>query len=553
MRAALALIAVLLLSGSSPAGITIEPANADAQRRDNATISVEEEKFRQLARQKFIPPASGREDCGAGGPIGGPRRLALVIGNDDIKSFQLSNGANDAALIASTLCRTGFAVTAHYNRSRRELIDALAEFGARVAQLSKNDVVLVYYAGNGFEIGRMSYIAATDSAYPTGATADAALLSWLSLGDVLDALKTHDGSKIVILDTCRTDPLAKDRDNRASSVDFRPPKNMLIAYATEPGLEAADAFTATNGPYAAALMTALEEPSRPAEELFRRVRTLVEDFTRGRQFPFVESGLRQEVFLGMRQSALKMRSHSPVGRSVATGQNRIALVIGNSNYRAVGVLRNPQNDARELAAALRRLGFSTVIEAYDLTREELRLALRDFSDLSAEADWALVYFAGHGIQYDHKAYVLPVDATLQKDSQIDFDGYRVDQILSGVRPRQLGLVIMDACRDNPFIAKMKPVVSRSRGIQLASGLPELEVEEDNILVAYSAKHGTKALDGRGDHSPYVEALLGNIEKPHLEIGMLFRTVRDAVRKSTEGRQQPFTYGSLSSQQMFFKQ
>ena len=225
-----------------------------------------------------------------------------------------------------------------------------------------------------------------------------------------------------------------------------------------------------------------------------------------------------------------------------SGGKRIALVIGNSNYAGVGTLRNPANDARAIAAALRGVGFTEVVEHYDLPLSDMSKALKDFGDRVNGADWALVYYAGHGMEMNGAAYLLPVDAKLEKDTHVNDETIALDRILEKVEgARRLKLVILDACRNNPFVARMARSANSTRSI--GKGLPALEPEGD-VLVAYATKHGTTALDGDGENSPYAKALVEHIPAPNVDIRVLFGRVRDTVRKTTRNHQEPYTYGSI---------
>jgi uncharacterized caspase-like protein len=245
-------------------------------------------------------------------------------------------------------------------------------------------------------------------------------------------------------------------------------------------------------------------------------------------------------------------------RAVTRGQSpasvpapqRVALVIGNSNYTHAGLLGNPSNDARAVAATLRRLGFAEVMERYDATREAMGQALKDFGDLAENAEWAVVFFAGHGVEMNGVNYLIPTDAALKRDTHVSDETLSLTQVQAKVdAASKLGLVILDSCRNNPFLDRMVRSAGSTRSI--GRGLANVE-PEGNVLVAYSAKHGTTASDGAGDHSPFTEALLSNIEEPGLEINFLFRKVRDQVRLKTQRRQEPFLYGSLSSELLYFK-
>ena len=244
---------------------------------------------------------------------------------------------------------------------------------------------------------------------------------------------------------------------------------------------------------------------------------------------------RQEVarerIARLKQAALGPASSTP---------RRVALVIGNSNYANTGVLPNPTNDARAIAAALNRLGFA-VTEHHDLTREKMGRALKDFGDRAEGAEWAVVFFAGHGLEINGAAYLVPIDAELKRDSHVSDETLSLTQVQAKVdAASKLGLIILDACRNNPFLTRMVRVGGASRSI--GRGLSQIE-PEGNVLVAYAAKHGTTADDGAGQHSPFTEALLSPHRGAGLEINFLFRKVRDRVRERTAKQQEPFLYGS----------
>jgi uncharacterized caspase-like protein len=185
-----------------------------------------------------------------------------------------------------------------------------------------------------------------------------------------------------------------------------------------------------------------------------------------------------------------------------------------------------------------------------VTHKELQQALRDFGDLAEKAEWAVVFFAGHGIEVNGMTYLIPVDAALRRDTHVADETIPLTQIQGKVdAAAKLGLVILDSCRNNPFIAKMTRAAGATRSI--GQGLARIE-PEGNVLVAYAAKHGTTALDGDGANSPFTKALLASIEEPNLEVNFLFRRVRDDVRMSTKRQQEPFLYGSLGSEPLYFK-
>jgi len=235
---------------------------------------------------------------------------------------------------------------------------------------------------------------------------------------------------------------------------------------------------------------------------------------------------------------------------IPTSARRVALVLGNSRYASVGELTNPEHDARAVAAAFRRLGFAEVMEVHDLDYAGMIKALKEFGDRAAGAEWAVVFFAGHGIEVNGTNYLLPIDAELKRDTHVADEALSLDRVQAKVEAAaKFGLVILDACRSNPFIARMARTGGAKRSV--AAGLAGTE-PEGNMLVAYSAKHGTVAEDGEGENSPFTRAFLAHLEEPGLEVTLLFRRVRDEVRERTQQRQEPFVYGTLGSDLLYFK-
>jgi uncharacterized caspase-like protein len=240
---------------------------------------------------------------------------------------------------------------------------------------------------------------------------------------------------------------------------------------------------------------------------------------------------------------------SVLGLSTADAQNRIALVIGNGAYTNVTQLHNPPNDAADVSQAFQRLGF-TVTSVTDATLDGLRRALIDFGRTARDADMAVLFFAGHGMEIMGENWLLPIDAELKNDVDVDTEAVTLRSAMLAVsNAKQLGLVILDACRNSPYFGKMhRPGPAPA----LEPGLAPVEPAE-NVLVAYAARDGTTASDGAGRNSPFTAALLHHLETPGLEIEFLFRNVRDDVMTATNGEQQPFVYGSLSSEEIYLKE
>jgi uncharacterized caspase-like protein len=226
----------------------------------------------------------------------------------------------------------------------------------------------------------------------------------------------------------------------------------------------------------------------------------------------------------------------------AFAEKRVALVIGNAAYQNVPRLPNPVNDGATIASTLKNAGFDLVDSRHDLGAADTRRALRDFADRARDADIAVVYYAGHGIEVDGGNYLIPVDAKLERDTDVYDEALSLDRVLLAIEPaKKLRLVILDACRDNPFSKNMKRTVA-SRAI--GQGLAKVEPNSPNMLIAYSAKAGSTAADGDGNNSPFTIALSRHLTTPGLDVRRAFGFVRDDVLKTTNNRQEPFVYGSL---------
>ena len=226
----------------------------------------------------------------------------------------------------------------------------------------------------------------------------------------------------------------------------------------------------------------------------------------------------------------------------ALAEKRVALAVGNANYRNVSHLANPANDATMLAATFKQAHFDVVTLRTDLTANEMRRALRDFGDKARDADVAVIYYAGHGIEVDGTNYLIPIDAALERDTDVYDEALPLERLLVTVEPaKQLRLVILDACRDNPFAKTMKRTVAQRA---IGRGLAKVEPTSPNTMIAFAAKAGFTAFDGDGKNSPYALALTAHLTTPGLDIRKSFGFVRDDVLRSTDNRQEPFIYGSL---------
>ena len=249
------------------------------------------------------------------------------------------------------------------------------------------------------------------------------------------------------------------------------------------------------------------------------------------------------------RSAEPRKEIAPARTAVRSPAHRVALVIGNGGYTRVKPLPNAVADAREIAGHLRQLGFE-VVEGIDLDHDTMQTMTRSFLRQAAQANLALMYYAGHGIQIDGRNYLVPVDQQLAStanplDTMID-----MDSILAGLDDQlRTNILIFDACRNNPLtqqIASVEP----SRSIQGESGLAAPVTPGSGAmlgagtLIAFATAPGQVALDGVGAHSPFAAALSRHIGTPGLEVQQMLTRVRAEVVSATRSRQVPWSNSSL---------
>ena len=231
----------------------------------------------------------------------------------------------------------------------------------------------------------------------------------------------------------------------------------------------------------------------------------------------------------------------------ASAEKRVALVIGNSAYDNTAPLKNPSNDAVDIAETLRTLRFE-VIDGTDLSKREMEKRIRAFADKLAGADVGLFYYAGHGLQVDGRNFLAPVDATLRTDTDLDFEAIELDLVLKQLeRNSRVSIVFLDACRDNP-LARNLTVTGRSTSV--GRGLAQVD-KAVGMMIAFATQPGNVALDGEGRNSPFTEALLQHIDSEGASINDVMINVRKDVLEKTNGRQIPWENSSLTGQ-FYFK-
>jgi tetratricopeptide (TPR) repeat protein len=243
--------------------------------------------------------------------------------------------------------------------------------------------------------------------------------------------------------------------------------------------------------------------------------------------------------------------------NVKAAEKRVALVIGNSHYAHIARLPNAERDVAYVAIALLSAGFDSVRIGFDLDKSTFDQGLEDFGKDAAAADWAFVYYAGHGIEVGNKNYLVPVDADLPALRNADAQTMPLETIVDHVKPAHaLRVVMLDACRDNPFIQEAHRAQSESRSIELSEDelaafrdigggiTPPVAAEDVGTFLAFATEHGEMALDGDGLDSPFAEAFVREITQPDIEIRQLFEKVRGDVLAATQQLQHPTVYYKL---------
>ena len=236
----------------------------------------------------------------------------------------------------------------------------------------------------------------------------------------------------------------------------------------------------------------------------------------------------------------------------ALAEKRVALVVGNSTYKAVNPLANPVNDANDISSALKDAGFDVVL-GIDVDKRDFDARIRSFTELLENADVAIFFYAGHGLQVAGRNYLIPVDAKLQNERDLDFDAVNLDFILKQMelgRADKTNIVFLDACRDNPFTRNL----ARSMGTRSASigkGLAQVDTGV-GTFIAYSTQPGNVALDGTGRNSPFTAALAKHVLEPDHNLTSVMIQVRKDVLAATGGKQVPWDHSALTGE-FYFQQ
>lgn len=241
---------------------------------------------------------------------------------------------------------------------------------------------------------------------------------------------------------------------------------------------------------------------------------------------------------------------SLLGSSVPSyASKQVALIIGNANYQNEIPLKNPINDAHDVAAKLTELGYDVEV-AIDVSYNEMRIALAEFSQRSSQAEVALLYYAGHGIEMQKENYLIPIDATIKNSSQVLFQTIPLRMMTDAISgASKLRVIVLDACRNNPFLNNMKKSGGGKRST-LSRGLAAPPETGAGTVISFAAKEGTTASDGDGRNSPYAMEFLKYVSQENLDVGRMFRKIREGVLSRTNYNQEPFQYGSLPGDDIY---
>ncbi len=248
--------------------------------------------------------------------------------------------------------------------------------------------------------------------------------------------------------------------------------------------------------------------------------------------------------------ASKPPAPKPEKSAAIADQKRVALIIGNSAYANTVELPNPRNDAAAMADKLAALGFE-VISSLDASKAAMESSVRDFVRAMADADVALLFYAGHGMQVGGINYLIPVDAKLEDSTALDFETISLNTLLGFMNQEgRISIVLLDACRDNPLSRRFTRSLGATRSAFIGRGLAAPSAGSGQVLIGFATSPGEVAQDGAGNNSPFTTALLNNMDAKGLEVELMFKRVKQEVYDATAKEQEPWINSALRKEFYF---
>jgi len=518
-------------------------------------------------------------------------RFALVVSNEyypEIWDLHFSHA--DGQITSKTLAELNFQVEWVRDGSIGNVRQALSRIKQKAEAAGPDSVVFFYFSGHAAEDGTRNYIILNERVPQQNAKLP--LPEWKRANLPIIGLPYREATSFLATLKTKASFVVIDSHYDLDEPELFEP-GQVFATQGRPLLNAADSNN-----YSLALSSALLTPGITVDGVFKRVQVRVAEVTNGRQIPFSSNKIGKDFILNETGNPADVLPTSeagdaileeplwisvkdskdipllnvylrrfPEGKHAAEAQKqidetarlaaiaakqahrqvgsrlerRVALVIGNSAYQQADRLPNPVNDAHGIDAALKGLGFETVQEGYDLGREAMLKSLKSFGEAAKGADWAVVYYAGHGMEVKGANYLIPIDAKLGDEEDVEEEAVPVSRLLDRLQDvAGIKVFILDACRDNPFATRM----FRRRGIRGGGkGLAEIHADS-GTLIAFATSPGDSALDGEGEHSPYAKALIDHFGDQGSEIRLMFGSVADSVQDATRKEQLPWISSPL---------
>jgi uncharacterized caspase-like protein len=488
------------------------------------------------------------------------KRVALVIGNGAYqRADRLANPITDARRIREALAKLNFEIVYGEDLGKQQLERMIGRF-ANVAQDA--DVALVFFAGHGATFGDVPYVVPVDAQFSSLGEIPYELMP---VETMIGELRRAKGLRIAILDACRDNSAERDLKRVAARGGditrglgrVRNPEGLILAYATQYLSTAADGNPDGDSPFTTALLNNIATPGLDVKDLFFKVGQEVMTSTKGAQQPEISISFYDSYTL-VPPEPVTTASPSIASPPQDSARRRVALVVGNDRYVNLAVdqqLRKAVSDSRAVGDALATLGFE-VIRGENLSRQAMVDKIDDLTRKLSPGDMAFFFFSGHGVAIEHGNYILPSDVpNIQEGQDIRLAGASLGEsdIVADLQGRgvRVAVLVLDACRTNPFKRAGQRAVGGERGLKQIG-------EVQGVFTLYSAGLGQSALDelGQSDANPnsiFTRVLVPALRKTGLDLGGLAIEVREEVARlaRTVGHEQnPAYYDGTSGGRIY---